>query len=156
MELTDDIFKHFRIFLKVNNLYADFMECFRTQKYEWSHEIFINELVPNFIRIMKNYAASGRSGYEEFGAMIITFGAFNWANGNSIPISFTRRWCTTCLKWGLYCFERKIKICQLHKLQFLMKYWNSNSWIDPYMLDTKEMTFIKERFAIRRVCEVDI
>ena len=152
MELTDDIFKQFRTFLKANNLYKDFMDCFRSQTYytgNFTVEL-PKETILNYIAAMKR-----NSHYLEYGAMSLTFASFNWCNiyynGHyiDVPIEFTRRWCTVGVKWGLYCRAKKIEICRDEELSRLIRYWNEDKkWIDPYMLDSNELQTLKNDFNV--------
>jgi hypothetical protein len=152
MELTDDIFKQFRTFLKANNLYKDFMDCFRSQTYYNGRFTVIlpREAIPNYISVMKNYNGHASS-YAEYGAMVLTFATFNWCNDieTKPPLEFTRRWCTVGVKWGLYCRANNIEICRDEELSRLIRYWNEDKkWIDPYMLDSNELQTLKNDFNV--------
>ena len=122
MEITNEEFKHFRTFLLKNSLYKDFMECFREQKYStssWGLDVSAQPL-PNYMIAMREYAKSKNNQYNDFGAMIFTFASFNWVNGGHVPLPFTKKWCTTNLKWGVYCKLNNIEICDDTELKRLI------------------------------------
>ena len=158
MEIADETFKHFRTFLMKNGLYKDFMECFRKQKYGmYGHEIDIpTQPLPNYKIAIREYANSKRNSYSGFGAMIFTFASFNWVNGGHVPLPFTKKWCTTNLKWGVYCKLNNIEICDDAELKRLIVYWDNQGWIDPYRLSREERIFIKNMFEIERLSMVNI
>jgi hypothetical protein len=138
MKLKDEWFKHFRIFLKKNYLYKDFMECFQRQQFRPKHKGLEHNLRPNYIKIMKEYCIKDQS-HEEFGAMSLTFDSFTWVETFAdIPRDFTVRWCTVSYRWGLYCIDHNIPICSMERFVELINYWNSNNWINPHSVSKKE------------------
>lgn len=158
MEITNEEFKHFRTFLMKNGLYKDFMECFREQKYgtsSWGLDVSAQPL-PNYMIAMREYAKSKNNQYNDFGAMIFTFASFNWVNGGHVPLPFTKKWCTTNLKWGVYCKLNNIEICDDTELKRLIVYWDNQGWIDPYLLSREERVFIKNMFEIERLSMINI
>lgn len=136
MEFKDEWFKHFRIFLKKNYLYKDFMECFQRQQFISKHEGLEYNLRPNYIKIMKEYCIKDQS-HDEFGAMRFMLDSFAWV-AISIPRDFTVRWCTVSYKWGLYCIDHNIPICSMERFVELINYWNRNNWINPHSVSKKE------------------
>lgn len=160
MELTDEVFKEFRTFLKINGLYKDFMECFRAQKYWYSSCCMPKENIAplvNYVDAIREHVKNVVT-YHEYGALILTFISFNWANGGFIPMEFTRKWCTVGVKWGLYCINKGINIGKDNNYEFkrLLSYWNGKSWIDPYLLSKDERTMLKNMFGIMRINEIYI
>ena len=139
MELKDEWFKYFRIFLKKNYLYKDFMECFQRQKFNVLHYGLEDYFRPNYIKIMKEYCIKDQS-HDEFGAMRLTLDSFTWVDGffSRIPNNFTVRWCTVGYRWGLYCIGHNIPICSMERFVELINYWNRNNWINPHSVSKKE------------------
>lgn len=136
MEVTDKDIRHFRKFLKENNLYMDYLNCLVGQKYYKLHNDV--GLMPNLKKLME------RSTHEEFGVMCFTFDAFTWVRGGrDFPREFTQKWCTVCLKWGLYCYEHFLKMCEDKRFLELIIYWNSNGWIVYDMLSESEKKLIE-------------
>jgi hypothetical protein len=165
MELTDEVFKEFRTFLKINGLYKDFMDNFRAQRHSVRGDCSAYQsygdkwsTLTNYKDVMRGYSSSKSNNYKNFGAMILTFASFNWANGGCVPIDFTRKWCTVGVKWGLYCINKGINIGGDNNYEFkrLLSYWNGMSWIDPYLLSKDERTMLKNMFGIMRINEVYI
>lgn len=155
MELTDELFRHFRIFLKTNNLYVDFMESFRNQTYKCDTRT-INKTTNNFIKEMRKYVEDGTN-YSEYGAIVFLFGSFNWANygGGKIPFEFTRQWATTVIKWALYCLRHSIEVCSVERLRDLTRYYNRNKWIDIDMLTDTEKFDINDKLGIHSISDVN-
>lgn len=135
MEITDEEIRHFRKFLKENNLYMDYLNCLVRQKYHSLHNDV--GLIPNLKKLME------RSTHKEFGVMCFIFDAFTWVI-SGIPKEFTQKWCTVGFKWGLYCIEHNLKICTMRRFIELMDYWNGNGWIDKFMLSENELKLIEE------------
>ena len=138
-----------------NGLYKDFMECFREQKYRTSrYGLNVSaQPLPNYMIVMREYAKSKDNNYNGFGAMIFTFASFN---GGHVPLPFTKKWCTTNLKWGVYCKLNNIEICDDTELKRLIVYWDNQGWIDPYLLSREERVFIKNMFEIERLSMINI
>ena len=143
MEIKDEWFKYFRTFLKENNLYNDFVRCFRNQTYHPIHWFGENEIIRNYKRAMtKRWKVTS---HKEFGAMVLTFDSFTWVlGGYNIPREFTKKWCTVGLKWGLYCISHKLEICSLTRFAQLIDYWNRQGWIDKLMLSENELKLIEK------------
>ena len=154
MKLKDEWFKHFRIFLKTNDFYKEFMECFRKQQYRIVHYNLYEDARPNYIKIMRKYYER-HIDYEEFGAMIFTFNSFKWAEGGvKVPLSFTKKWCTVGFKWGLYCIEHNIEICSIARFIQLIDYWVKEKWIEYSMItkhENKLFDEIKEKAEQERI-----
>ena len=107
IEFNEEWFKYFRAFLKENNLLKDFLECFRKQDYVRK---FATETISNYREIMRKRYDMWYNHYNCFGAMSFTFDSFTWVDFQvNIPIEFTRRWCTICLKWGFYCLKNNLE-----------------------------------------------
>lgn len=141
--LKDEWFKHFRTFLKINNLYKEFMECFQNQKFYRIHYGIWNDFRPNYIKVMKQYCLKNDN-YREFGAMVLTFSSFKWVDVKRIfPTEFTKKWCTAGFKWGLYCIEHNIEICTLKRFIELVNYWEGEDWIEKSMLTEHEIAMFK-------------
>jgi hypothetical protein len=146
IELKYEWFKHFRLFLRTNGFYKDFMECFSKQAYGEMHNGLGNQFRPNYIKVMRrDNSKYFMQRYEEFGAMIFTFESFTWANNYSdIPLEFTVKWCTVGLKWGLYCVKNNLEICSMKQLINLYTYWNGIHWIDDDMLTEEEENLLED------------
>jgi len=148
MKLKDEWFKHFRLFLKENNLYKEFIENFRAQKYLPIHYGIRGMPIPNYIDIMRNYFEK-TSPHTVFGAMVFTFDSFKWVEGtHKFPIEFTKKWCTVSFKWGLYCIEHGIEICSINRFARLVEYWESQRWMDYSIItndEIKQFDKVKER-----------
>ena len=143
MVLKDEWFKHFRIFLKTNGLYNEFMECFKNQKYGSMHSLE-GEHRPNYIKVMRkdDYAMYT---YEEFNAMVFTFASFTWVKFDcNIPYEFTIKWCTVGFKWGLYCLKHNIEICSLSRFLYLYRYWDGEKWLDYSLITDEEKQILEE------------
>lgn len=142
-EITINVFRHFRFFLKKNGEYENFMRCFRKQANTPYH--MINSRIPNYIQIMmkdtKN--GTGKEYYNEFGALHLIFRSFQWAYGGS-QTSSTKHWCTLGLKWALYCIRNNISICSDNRLRGLISYWDSNGWIDTAKLSFEDKIVVKQ------------
>lgn len=146
-EVKDEWFKHFNRFLKRNKIYNEFMSCFREQKYERIHCIPQNQLLPNYIEIIKDYWK--HSWYKSFGALFLTLDSFKWVNSNyDVPKYFTKKWCTICFKWGLYCIQHNIEICSMREFIRVVGYWNGNNWID-WKLITEEENMILNHIKLK-------
>lgn len=157
MEITNEEFKHFRTFLISNGVYKEFMECFRKQEYRiLGSGLEISQSLPNYMITMREYAQSLGNSYKDFGAMVFTFASFNWVNGGQVPISFTRKWCTFNLKWGVYCRLNNLKICDNDELRRLAIYYNNQNWLDPYFLSREERVFIRDTFGMDIINGINI
>ena len=145
-EITINVFRHFRFFLKKNGEYENFMQCFRKQANTPYHVIYSR--IPNYIQIMMKDSKNGigKEYYNEFGAMHLIFRSFSWArcDGGSNAPSFTKHWCTFGLKWALYCIRNNISICSDDRLRRLIDYWDSNGWIDIAKLSFEDKIVVKQ------------
>ena len=142
MEIKDEWFKHFRTFLKQNDLYKEFMECFRKQAYVPLHTEEC-QFIRNFPQSIKK--RWGLGWHNEFGAMVMIFDSFTWVfGGKAIPREFTDKWCTVGLKWGLYCIEHNLEICTIRRFIELLHYWEGNGWIIQDMLSDSENKLIED------------
>lgn len=155
MTLDDELFKKFRTFLKINGLYKDFMDNFRAQRHSVpsdysAYQSYGDEwpTLPNYKEIMRGYFNSKNNMFKNFGAMIFTVASFNWVSGRCVPIGFTRKWCTVCLKWSLHCRCYGIETCSDDGLKRLISYWNDHDWIDPYLLSKEERLILKNDFGM--------
>lgn len=155
MELTDEVFKEFRTFLKINCLYKDFMDNFRAQRHSVRGDYSAYQsygdkwpTLPNYKEVMRGYSSSKNNDYKRFGAMILTFASFNWVNGGCVPIDFTRKWCTVGVKWSLHCRRYGIEMCDDTEFKRLLMHWDSNNWIDPYLLSKEERLTLKNAFGM--------
>jgi hypothetical protein len=87
----------------------------------------------------------GYNHYNRYGAMSFTFDSFTWADFKvKIPIEFTRRWCTICLKWGFYCLKKDLEICPLWDFVNLYDYWKTKGWIEFEMITAEENTIYEK------------
>ena len=143
-EITINVFRHFRFFLKKNREYENFMQCFRKQANTPYH--VVDSRIPNYIQIMMEDSknGTGKEYYNEFGAMHLIFRSFSWANGGSHVTSFTKHWCTFGLRWALYCIRNNISICSDNRLRRLIDYWDSNGWIDMAKLSFEDKIVVKQ------------
>ena len=141
-EITINVFRHFRFFLKKNGEYDNFMKCFRKQANTPYH--VVDSRIPNYIQIMMEDSknGTGKEYYNEFGAMHLTFRSFEWVGVGAPP--FTRHWCTLSLKWALYCIRNNISICSDNRLRRLINYWDGNGWIDIAKLSFEDKIVVKQ------------
>ena len=144
-KLTQNEFRQFRLFLKKNKIYDEFMKCFREQRYNQIHNV--DGFFTDYIKTMNEYSTSnkGEHAFREFGAMIFTLDSFTWQMGfANIPEQFTRHWCTVSLKWALYCLKHDIDICTIPRLKTLVEYWDRQNWINSNEITFFEKTLIKQ------------
>ena len=142
IEFNEEWFKYFRAFLRENGLLKDFLECFRKQDYVRK---FDTETISNYREIMRKRYDNNYYFYNRYGAMYFTFDSFTWVDSKvKIPIEFTRRWCTICLKWGFYCLKNDLEICPLWDFVRLYDYWTANGWIEFEMITAEEDSIYKK------------
>ena len=142
-KLTNKEFRHFRLFLKKNKIYDEFMKCFREQKYKQIHNV--DGFFTDYMKTMNEYSTSnkGEHAIEGYGALILTFNSFTWVWFN-IPEHFTRHWCTISLKWALYCLKHGIETCTVLELKHLIEHWSRQNWINSNEITFFEKTLIKQ------------
>ena len=143
MVIPKEVYRHFRLFLKKNGLYTEFMTYFKKQPYGKIHRFSNDDPFPNYMKIMDEYSlsASGKPYWTEFRAMFLIFRSFAWGG---VQTEWDKRWATVGLKWALYCIKHNIKICTDERLGRLIKYWERSKWIEIGKFSFKDRLIIQQ------------
>lgn len=145
--LKDDVIRQFMAFLKRNGFYTEYVYNLVRNK-ETRYEDIKENGFANFKDLITKRKERGYpSSYEDYGALLFTFSAFNWSSANvglKLGHGFQKKWASVVIKWALYCRKHEISVCDNYALTHLLRYYRDKDWLQWDMFTEEEQKMIND------------